>query len=186
VSLDLHWQPFQLDPTLSIEGTDKLQHYIKKFGPSARSWLVDPNNRLNERGRPMGLEFVYHEGSKVFNSRPAHRLLHFARSRFGTEMQNKLQEVLFRRYFNQGVNLGPTEALVDAAQEVALPIEQVRQYLVSKEDDDVIDAALRKSRESCDGVPFFVFPSGGCISGGESISTFMSVLQKEAQLLARK
>jgi predicted DsbA family dithiol-disulfide isomerase len=183
VSIDLHWKPYLLDPSLPREGVDKLQHYVKKFGARAQAMVVDPNNPLNQRGRPMGLEYTYHEGSKVFDSLPAHRLLYFARSKFGSEAQNRVQEVLFRRYFKDGENLGGDSALLEAAKEAGLPEEQTKAYLASTEDFDVVKAEVRKAQQVVDGVPFFTFPSGKQISGGEAVTTFAQVLKKEASLL---
>lgn len=33
VEVELQWKPFQLSPESSIEGEDKMQMYMKKFGP---------------------------------------------------------------------------------------------------------------------------------------------------------
>lgn len=112
--------------------------------------------------------------------------MHFARSQFGAAAQDRLQEVLFRQYFNEGKNLGELEALLNAAQEADLPVDRARSYLASTEDSDIVRAAIRKSHESCDGVPFFVFPSGAYVSGGESTSTFSRILQKESAILSKK
>lgn len=181
VDLDITWHPFQLDPSIPPEGKDKLAHYKQKFGPQAESWLVNPNNRLNERGRPMGIEFVYHQGSRIFNTRPAHQVLLFAKKVGGTSLQNKLQEVLFRRYFKEGQDLGTIEALKAASMEASMNGDDVVKLLQSKEGEQEMNKELAVSHKSCDGVPFFIFPSGRTISGGQEIATFAKLLTEEAK-----
>eukprot|EP01079_Euglenida_sp_SAG-EU17-18_P002312 gene2312-3155_t len=106
------WQPGHLS------GADKMEYYKKKFGPQAEAMLKDPNNMLNVRGRPMGIEFNYHEGSRVFNTFSAHRVMELA-LRNSVQTQNDLCEVLFRKYFKEGKDLSQISDLVDAAEEAA-------------------------------------------------------------------
>lgn len=185
VAIDLVWHPFQLEPSMPLDAAvDKLEHYLKKFGPRAQQMVCDPNNPLNQRGRPMGLEFVYHPGSKVFNTRRAHRLVGLSRKMGGGELQNKIQEILFRRYFNEGRNLGLMEELVEAAREAHIDEAIVKELFTRAETKDetaAFNTELRLSHETCDGVPYFTFPSGKVVSGGESISTFKNILAAEAK-----
>ena len=51
VGLQISWAPFQLDGTIPPEGADKMQHYLKKFGPQAEGMLRNPKNmKLPESG----------------------------------------------------------------------------------------------------------------------------------------
>jgi predicted DsbA family dithiol-disulfide isomerase len=159
-------------------------HYKQKFGPAAEQMLRDPNNRLNQRGRPMGVEFVYHTDSKVFNSRMAHQLLGFARNLGGAPLQNSLQEILFRRYFKDGEDLGRLEALAAAAAEASISPQDFARYQATLDTKSAesaeLDRELAASHSTCTGVPHFTFPSGKEISGGEAVSVFARVLQQEA------
>lgn len=179
VELELHWLPFQLDPTLPAGGVDKMQHYIRKFGPQARQMLVDPNSGLKLRGRELGVEFRYHEGSRVFNSLAGHRLAFWTAQKHGLAKQNALMEVFFRRYFDEGRNLGTESELVEAAAEVGLDKGEVAAFLRTDEATEEVGEELTEAHAKCNGVPHFVFPSGRVISGGESVATFGKILTTE-------
>lgn len=146
--------------------------------------LLDPNNQLNTRGRPMGIEFVYHQNSKVFNSRMAHQLMQFAESLSGSALQNSLQEILFRRYFKDGEDLGQLEKLAAAATEANIAPNDFATFKASLDaksaESKMLDLALEQSQSTCTGVPHFTFPSGKEITGGEAVSTFAAMLRAEA------
>lgn len=184
VELELRWLPFMLDPSLPAAGVDKLAHYRAKFGPGADHMLRNPDSPMKLRGRAVGCDFVFVEGSLVFNSLDAHRLLHYALVRHGAHVQNALQEVLFRKYFKEGVNLGLHEHLVAAAQEVeclAAPAASgaVAAFLSSGEFRGEVAAQVRSNQAAADGVPLFVFPSGRTVSGGQEVATFVRLLEAE-------
>ena len=176
LELQLVWKPFQLDPRLPASGKDKMQHYLQKFGPSAKSFLVDPNNMLNTRGKPMGIEFVYHEGSKVFNSFNAHKLL-AAAGLESVQKQNALMEVYFRQYFKEGKSLGLPEELIPGAVEAGMSEAEVRKVIDDDHLTEVVGDELANSHAKVRGVPHFYFPGGGEISGGESTETFERTLR---------
>lgn len=178
VDLELEWKPFMLDPSLPRTGVDKLQHYTRKFGARARAVLTDPENMLNQRGRPMGIEFVYHEGSKVFNTFDGHRLLEVAKAKGGLATQNAVQEVLFRKYFKEGANLADKGQLTAAAEECGLSAADVEEAVSSKAVEATVGAELEQSHSRVSGVPHFYFPSGQETSGGESVESFQRALAK--------
>ncbi len=146
--------------------------------------LTDPNNHLNLRGRPMGIEFVYHQNSKVFNSRMAHQLMQFAEALGGSALQNALQEILFRRYFKDGEDLGLLDKLAEAATEANIAPKDFAAFKATLDGKSVeskaLDRALDQAHSTCTGVPHFTFPSGKEISGGETVSTFAATLRSEA------
>jgi len=184
VSVDLRWHPFQLDDTIPVDQSqDKMEVYTKKFGARAKELVADPNNMLNKRGRPMGIAFEYFPGSKVFNTRRAHRLLQYALQKGGSELQNRVQEVLFRRYFTEGKDLGLVAELVQAAVEAGMAHDDVVALLQRPEstaETRELNAELQRSHSTCTGVPHFTFASGKVISGGDSIEAFAAALKREA------
>jgi len=83
-----------LNPNL-LATEDRLTAYVREFGPGSEGRLKDPNNDWARRGREIGLKMEFGEGYKTGNTLDAHRLLHFAETRGGTQLQNALHEVLF-------------------------------------------------------------------------------------------
>jgi predicted DsbA family dithiol-disulfide isomerase len=147
-----------------------MEHYKRKFGPRAEQMLSDPNNFLNQRGKPIGVEFVYHKGSKVFNSFDCHRLLYYARTKFGTKKQNELQEAMFEGYFKNGINYGAQQDVVATAKKVGLPEDEVLKILSSDQFSEEVQEELLDSHSKVNGVPHFYFPSGEEASGGQEVN----------------
>lgn len=123
----------------------------------------------------------YVPGSKVFNTLPAHSLLHWAEANYGTQKANELHEVLFRKYHSEGLNLGPADELIKASEEVGIPKEKVQEILGSGEVVTEVKKEIQAARGKCTGVPFFEFPNGKTISGGVPPEAFVSVLQECAK-----
>jgi predicted DsbA family dithiol-disulfide isomerase len=177
VDLELICKPFMLDPRLPEAGVDKMQHYMRKFGPQMKRMLTDPDNPLNVRGRPIGLDFRYHEGSKVFNTLKAHKLLTWAAEEKGPAKQATLKEIFLRRYLSEGANLGQNPELLDAVREAELPAEEAQQVLEEKHPksgaiDDRLQDELADSHSKVNGVPAFYFPDGTTFSGAQDGSVF--------------
>lgn len=181
VDVELLWKPFQLSPESTIEGEDKMQAYMKKFGPDFKNLLLDPNNRIYSRARALGADMKYVEGSKVFNTLPVHSLLHWTEQKFGAKKANELHEVVFRKYHAEGLNLGPNEELLKAAAEIGLPVEEAEAMLNSGRLTAEIQKEVQKSRRECSGVPYFKFPNGAVISGGVEPDAFVGVLAECAR-----
>jgi predicted DsbA family dithiol-disulfide isomerase len=139
--------------------------------------LLDPNNRVCSRARALGADMKYIPGSKVFNTLPAHTLLHWTQAKYGAEKANSLHEVLFRKYHSEGLNLGPNEELLKASEEVGLPVEEVEAMLKSGELTAQVKKEVQQGRRVCSGVPFFQFPNGHVISGGVDPEEFAGALQ---------
>jgi predicted DsbA family dithiol-disulfide isomerase len=190
VDLELVWKPFMLNPNGPVAGEDKMQAYMRKFGAQARSFLTDPNNMIAKRGREMGLDYQYHDGSKTFNTIHPHRLMYYTLEKYGVEAQNKLQEVLFRRYFKEGQNLGPIAEdgdLVAGAVESGLDKAEVLTFLKSEEAHEEVQEEMVESHSKVSGVPHFYFPESGLeTSGGQTQQAFQKLLSAEAQALDRK
>jgi len=190
VDLELVWKPFQLNPGMSVAGEDKMAVYTRKFGKQAEVWLRDPNNMLALRGREIGIDYKYIDGSKTFNTVHGHRLMWWTLSKNGIEAQNRLQEVLFRRYFAEGENLGPINedgSLVAGAVEAGLDKDEVLKFLNSDQGKEEVEAELVESHAKVDSVPHFYFPkSGQEASGGQPQAAFQRLLAAEAIALDKK
>lgn len=176
-TLELEWKPFMLDPSLPRGGVDKMDHYSKKFGPRAKAMLTDPNNMLAQRGKPLGIDFQYHPGSKVFNTMACHKVVQLALAKGGLALQNRLMEVMFRRYFTEGKNLGEEAELTEAAVESGLSAEDVATAVKDPSIDRTVVGEIEEAMTAVSGVPHFIFPSGQQISGGESVDSFARALQ---------
>jgi predicted DsbA family dithiol-disulfide isomerase len=185
IILQLEWLPYQLDAQLPRDGVDRMAYYTQKFGVHAAAVELDyRNNQLNHRGLAMGLELKYYEGQKIFNTYDAHKLMLYAKNTGGLGVQNELQEILFRKYLNEGVSLSKNE-LINAAEEVGIAVSEAKHLLSS--DDSRLDKELQdelvqaRSNKSLTAIPCFIFPNGKHINGTADIEEFAQLLQQSIQ-----
>ena len=75
IDVELHFQPFELNPTMAAEGADAADYLIAKYGMS-REQLAVNRKRIAERGAAVG--FTFGERKHVWNTFDAHRLLYWA------------------------------------------------------------------------------------------------------------
>lgn len=180
-----------LDPRLPPNGIDKLQHYTRKFGPAAERMLKDANGPLHQRGRAVGLDFQYHEGSKVFNSMNCHKLITWAYIKHEAATANHLKEVMLRKYFSEGKNLGLKSELLAAVDEAKLPLDEAEKIIDDKAEcsDDVneeFETELADSHRKVSGVPAFYFPDGTTFSGAEQGQVFDRAIARALERTAAK
>jgi hypothetical protein len=75
LSVEIHFQPFELNPTMAAEGADAAEYLRAKYGMSAEQ-LATNRATIRERGAAVGFDFG--ERVRVWNTFDAHRLLHWA------------------------------------------------------------------------------------------------------------
>ncbi len=106
--VELHLQPFELNPDMPPEGEDVAAYMARKYGaPPER--LAATRQLLNERGAPLGIRFG--ERMRVWNTFDAHRLLHWA-SLQGADKQLALKHALLTAYHTDGRNPGDESGAV--------------------------------------------------------------------------
>ena len=199
LDLRLHWLPFQLDPQIGPEGADRLESYVKKFGPHVESMIRDPNHQLCRTGHnlnreaeaifandkehlPPPVEYRYIEGSRVFNTMKCHMLVAHPAVAENYKIQNKLMDVFFRKFFGEGKDLSVGNELYDAAKECNIPREVVEEAVVKRNPglEQKVRGLLCCAR-GVRGIPYFKFPKGEVLNGSVSIDIFQEVLEKYKQ-----
>jgi predicted DsbA family dithiol-disulfide isomerase len=178
VSVALHFQPFELNPTMGTEGADAAEYLIAKYGMS-REQLAQNRQRIAERGAAVG--FTFGERKQVWNTFDAHRLLHWAGVEGPPGSQQALKKALLRAYHGEGRNPGAHDVLLELAAAVGLDAERARVILAGKEFSDEVRAAERFWQEAgIDGVPAVVVNRRHLIQGGQPPEVFAQALRKIA------
>ena len=102
--VELHFQPFELNPQMPAEGEDAAEHLARKYGRSPAE-LAAAREMIRERGAEVGFTFGTRE--RIWNTFDAHRMLHWA----GTQgRQRELKHALLAAYHTRGENPGAPEA----------------------------------------------------------------------------
>ena len=165
------WRPFQLNPEMPDGGLDRRQYLEAKFGgPEGAKEVYD---RIRGAGRSAGLDLNFEAIPRTPNTVNSHRLIHRATA---LGKQDEIVEALFRAYFLEGQDIGSIDTLVARAAAVGLPEAEIRAYLESDEDAELIRGQDAQAREmGVQGVPCFIFNNKYAVSGAQEPATFLKV-----------
>src|SRR3546814_18194359 len=73
VEVDLHFQPFELNPQLGPEGEDAVEHLKQKYGMNDDQ-VATNQEAIRERGAALGFTFDMDRPRHIYNTFHAHRL----------------------------------------------------------------------------------------------------------------
>ena len=177
VQLDLHFQPFELNPQMGPEGQDIGEHLQQKYGASAEQREAT-RAAIAARGAELGFIFTPGARGRIYNTFDAHRLLHWA------ELQGRqlaLKNALFKAYFTDGEDPSDHELLVRVAREAGLDEAEARALLAS----DRYAAEVREReqfylQQGIHSVPAVVVNHRHLIHGGQPVEVFEQALRQIA------
>ncbi len=175
VQVEMHFQPFELNPAMPPEGEDTVAHLSKKYGMSPEQ-LAQGREGLRQRGAAVG--FTFGERPRVWNTFNAHRLLHWA----GLEgRQRELKHALLTAYHTNAENPGATDVLIRLAGEVGLDVERARAILASDQFSTEVRALERHYQElGIHSVPAIIINDQHLIQGGQPPELFEQALRQIA------
>ena len=177
VTLNLHFQPFELNPQMAPEGQDIGEHLHEKYGASPEQ---SQKNReaIAARGAQLGFTFSMDKRSRIFNTFDAHRLLHWAEEK---RLQRALKHALFKAYFTDGQSPGDHEVLVRVAGEVGLDANEARELLASdRYASEVREREQFYQQQGIHSVPAIIINDRHLISGGQPVEVFEQALRQIA------
>jgi len=181
VTVDLHFQPFELNPQMPPGGQEVIEHLTQKYGISAQQALQN-QQQIRERAAEVG--FLFHpEGRKrVYNTFNAHRLLMWA-EHLGLPLgQLHLKKELLAAYFTLAVDLDDANNLLDAVTRAGLDRQAAAQVLASQAyAEEVRKQARYFSEMGISAVPSVIFEGRYLIQGAQPVSAFESTLRKCAE-----
>jgi predicted DsbA family dithiol-disulfide isomerase len=177
VEADIHFQPFELNPSLGAEGEDASEHLQKKYGMPAAQAAAN-QQAIRERGAALGFTFDMERRKRIYNTFNAHRLLHWAELE---GKQRELKHALLRAYFTEGRNVSDQDTLVDIAASVGLPAERAREILASDAYADEVRAVEQFFQQhGIQAVPAVIIERRHLISGGQPVEVFEQALRQIA------
>lgn len=177
VPVDLHFQPFELNPQMPTEGEDAVQHLTRKYGMPPEQ-LARNRQHLRERGAEVG--FAFGDRPHVWNTFDAHRLLHWAGT-VSAGKQRALKHALLAAYHSRAENPGAHDVLLKASEEAGLDAARARAVIASDEFTAEVRAAERHWQQlGIHAVPAVVIDHRHLISGGQPPEVFEEALRKIA------
>lgn len=177
ISVDLHFQPFELNPQMPPEGQDIGEHLSEKYGATPEQ-LESNREAIRARGAELGFTFGMGKRNRIYNTFDAHRLLHWA------ELEGRqlaLQQALFKAYFTDGENPSDHAVLARIAGEVGLDAARAQQILAS----DAYSEAVRTQEahylnSGIHSVPAIIINDRHLIQGGQPVEVFEQALRQLA------
>lgn len=161
IRFDIHWNPFQLNPDMPLEGVERRAYRIQKFGSWGKSQQLDA--RITDAAAGAGLEFHMERLTRTPNTLKAHRLIAFA----GREgVQDAVMEAIFQSYFLNGGDIGDDSVLLDCATQGGLDRAKVSAFLATDDGLAAIQAQEHAARSAgVSGVPSFFVEGHSLFSG---------------------
>jgi predicted DsbA family dithiol-disulfide isomerase len=172
IAVQLHFQPFELNPAMPPEGEDATQHLSRKYGASAEQ-LAASRQVLRERGAAVG--FTFGDRPRVWNTFDAHRLIYWA----GLQgRQPQLKHALLRAYHALGENPGSADVLLRCAAEAGLDVEAARAVVTSDRYAEEV-RGLENHYQSLGirSVPSVIIDDQHLIEGGQPPEVFEQALR---------
>jgi len=171
----LHFQPFELNPSLAADGEDAMDYLARKYGAS-REQLAASRQALRERGAAVG--FAFGDRARVWNTFDAHRLLHWA----GLQgRQRALKHALLRAYHTRGENPGAPDVLLRCAAEAQLDVPQAREVVHSaRYAAEVREREAYYQQLGIHSVPSIIIDERRLIEGGQPPEVFEQALRQIA------
>ena len=152
LKFQIAWHPFQLNPDMPPEGTDRLQYRIAKFGSLEKSLALDA--RISETAATLGLDFHLDRLTRTPNTLAAHRTIWLA-AQHG--VQDAVMEAIFNAYFCQGADLTNPEVLTTLAITAGIDRAVMDEMFATDLGRDIVlegDSTARRGGIS--GVPSFL------------------------------
>lgn len=168
---DIHWRAFQLNPDMPAEGMDRQAYLTAKFGKDdAKSFYA----RIEQTAIETGLKVNFDAITRTPNTVDAHRLIRWARP---MGKQTALVMNLFRRYFEDGQDIGDHDVLGEAGMTAGLEQDETKRLLASSNDTEEVraeDAGFREMGVS--GVPTFIVGGQYVVNGAQDTALWARVI----------
>jgi predicted DsbA family dithiol-disulfide isomerase len=182
IPVQLHFQPFELNPTMDPAGADAGDYLKAKYGMSDAQ-LAHNRGVIRERGAAVGFNFG--DRLRVWNTFDAHRLLHWAglhdEAHPGANTQRQLKHALLQAYHGEGRNPGDPAVLAELAGAVGLDAEAAREVLQGdRYTAEVREAEKFWQQAGISSVPAVIINQKHLISGGQPPEVFEQALRQIA------
>ena len=179
VTVELHFQPFELNPKMPPGGQDTAEHLTEKYG-STPEQQVQIRAAIAQRGLDVGFEFNLAGRGRIYNTFNPHRLLHWAALQSpGQELA--LKKALLLACHHDGQSMESHDVLLQAVADAGLDTLIADGILNS----DEFAAEVRQqqafyARQGIRAVPAVVINGRHLISGGQPPEAYAQALRQIA------
>ena len=178
--VEIHFQPFELNPDMPPGGQEVIEHLTQKYGMPEEQIRI---NQANIRERAAAMGFAFHpEGRKhVYNTFDAHRLIHWAGAECGAQAQYRLKRELLGTYFTLAVSLDDQNNMIDAVKRADLDPVRAQAVLSAGTFTEEVRALQAKyASMGITSVPSLIFNDKYLLQGAQPPEAFARALKQLA------
>ena len=166
------WRPFQLNPEMPLNGIDRQQYLISKFGSEDNARSV--YQRIEDDGKKNKIYFQFNKIAKTPNSFLSHKLLAYAHNK---KKQTEVLELLFYKYFIEGEDIGSLDVLIKVSKDADIYDQHIEKYIISKEDNNsLLNEEKQAKNIGINGVPCFIFNKEIVVNGAQPTKNFIQII----------
>lgn len=182
ITVDIHLQPFELNPSMPQGGQDIIEHLTEKYGISAEQVKHNQHNILL-RGAEVGFTFHPEGRKRVYNTFDCHRLMYWAEDQFSAQAALKLKKELLSAYFTLAVDMDDRQTMLDAVKRAELDSEAATLIL---DDPQAYAAEVRAAEQAWQAkgihaVPAFVMNQKYLIEGAQPTESLVNAIEHLAK-----
>jgi predicted DsbA family dithiol-disulfide isomerase len=166
--------PFQLNPTMPLNGMDRNGYIEKKFGSKANAKPM--YDHMVQEAKKENLNFNLELIKKTPSTVPSHILVAYMKK---YNLQEKVLFDIFHNYFIDGIDIGDTTNLIKIAANHGIKSEELNNQFKLKDNITKIYQMDVAGREmGITGVPFFVFNNKVMLSGAQPVEVIIDAINK--------
>lgn len=174
---DIHWHPFELNPTMPPEGQNLQEHIAEKYG-STKEQSIENRERLTALGNELGFKFNFSDDSRMTNTFKAHQLLHWAGLQ-SRQHEHQLKLAFFKAYFTDKQHLSDNEVLLSTVSSAGFDKNDAR--LILEEQTYSADVRTRQQKWTglgITGVPATIFNEKYLVTGAQGVDNYTAVIKQ--------
>lgn len=172
--VEIHWQPFELNPDMPAAGQGLTEHIMEKYAVTAEQ-SKENRERLVLIGAELGFNFNFSAHSLIVNSFLAHQLVYWS-ALFNKQTDTKM--ALFTSFFSEQKNVSELSVLLAVAKKVGLDVTEAEKVLREQRyaSDVRREQKLWLSR-GVQAVPAFIFSQKYVVNGAQDPAAFLQVFE---------
>lgn len=173
--VEIIFKSFQLNMSQKdVKGKDIHQVIADKYNITYEQ-AKDNNDRITKAAAEVGLNYRF-DILKLNNTQLAHEISKYAES---VGKGKELVDLYFKGYFEEGLDIGNEEKLLELAQKAGLDISDLKKQLAGEDLKAEVkkDEALARKLE-ISSVPYFVFDNKYAVSGAQEPEQFLKALNQ--------
>ncbi|MBD2500159.1 DsbA family oxidoreductase [Anabaena azotica] len=180
-TVNIRWHPFLLDDTVPASGYEFRSFMQERKGiqPEALENLFNETKLI---GAASGVKLDFDKITLAVNTKLSHQLIAIAPD----DIKNQVVEAIYQAYFEDGLNIGDINVLVEIGKTYHMEATELRYQLENHNFFDKIVAESSFARlNGITSVPFFILNNKIQVKGSGSVELFIQALNRAVIMEAK-